>query len=125
MLDSVRIPLKVLNAAQLAAIAAMAFALAWFGLSVSAARLDAVAAERAVLAASRAFAEALDHGLHGVETDARNAALLIRPGDPGLSDSDRSAMLQDWLALKQIYREALQVAPDGRVRAARGARRTR
>jgi two-component system cell cycle sensor histidine kinase/response regulator CckA len=123
MLDSVRIPLKVLNAAQLAAIAAIAFALAWVGLGVSAARQAGVDAERTVLAASRAFAEALDHGLRGVESDARNAGLLIRPGDPALPDAERSMLLQDWLALNTIYREALQVAPDGTVRAASEARR--
>ncbi|KAB1074005.1 response regulator [Methylobacterium planeticum] len=123
MLDSVRIPLRVLNAAQLAGIAAVAFALAWLGLGVADSHPGSGAAEQAVLAAARAYAQAIDQGLHAVETDARNATLFLRPGDAALPDGERSALLQAWLSQNPVYREAILVTPEGGVRAAGDPRR--
>ncbi|QRE74519.1 response regulator [Methylobacterium aquaticum] len=124
MLDSVRISLKVLNAAQLASVAAAAFGLAWFGGALSGASHPA-ATERPALAqtlgqAARAYADALDEELSASINDARNAALLLRLDDPGLSDAWRSGRLQDWLALNARYRAATLIAPDGTLRAAGG-----
>ncbi|MEA1833183.1 response regulator [Methylobacterium durans] len=116
MLDSVRIPLKVLNAVQTAGVAAVAIWLASLGLGD--ARVDIGEPQRTALAASRAFSEAVDDGLNTLVSDVRGAALLLRPDDPGLSDPSRSALLRDWIALNPAYRSILLVAPSGEVRAA-------
>lgn len=120
MLDSVRIPLKVLNAAQLAGIAAAAFALACLSGLVGPAP---DAGQRAALEASRGFAEAVDEALGAAVADARNAALLLRPDDPDLGDAARADLLRDWLALNPRYRDAALIGPDGTVRAAGEPRR--
>ncbi len=124
MLDSVRISLKVLNAAQLASVAAAAFGLAWFGGALSGTSRHA-ATERPAIAqnlvqAARAYADALDEELSASINDARNAALLLRLDESTLSDAWRSGRLQDWLALNPRYRAAALVAPDGTLRAAGG-----
>ncbi|KMO42659.1 response regulator receiver protein [Methylobacterium variabile] len=118
MLDTIRISLKVLNAVQLAAVAAAAFALAWFGGALSGAR-PVAGIERPVLGqAARAFADAVDEELGGSIADARNAALLLRLDDPAVPDAWRAARLRDWLALNPRYRDAVLLAPDGALRAA-------
>ncbi|AWN34411.1 response regulator [Methylobacterium radiodurans] len=124
MLDSVRIPLKVLNAAQLAGIAAAAFALACLaaGLAVPD-RIDPDAGGRRVLEASRSFAEAVDEALTGAVTDARNVALLLRPDDPDLTEAARADLVRDWLALNPRYRDAVLIGLDGTVRTAGEPRR--
>ncbi|GEP05272.1 response regulator [Methylobacterium oxalidis] len=119
MLDSVRIPLKAWNALQLAGIAALAFGLTWFGLAGT--RL--AAGDPRVDAAARAFAEAVDDGLHEAVVDARGVALLLQPNDAGLSDAVRSAMLRDWIAIKPRYQAVSLVGPAGEVRAAEDPRR--
>ncbi|GJD81119.1 hypothetical protein GCM10007886_49340 [Methylobacterium gregans] len=123
MLDSVRIPLKVLNAAQLAGIAAAAFALACLGAGLVAPRSDPDAGGRGVLEASRSFAEAVDEALIGAVADARNVALLLRLDDPDLADAARVGLVRDWLALNPRYRDAVLIGPDGTVRAAGEPRR--
>ncbi|PIK68988.1 response regulator, partial [Methylobacterium frigidaeris] len=129
MLDSVRISLKVLNAAQLATVAAAAFGLAWFGGALSGAPRDAATARPALaqslVQAARAYADALDEELSASINDARNAALLLRLDDSTLSDSWRAGRLQDWLALNPRYRDAALLAPDGTLRAAGGPGGTR
>ncbi|MEG9505205.1 MAG: hypothetical protein MIN69_25690, partial [Methylorubrum extorquens] len=60
MLDSVRISLKVLNAAQLALIAAAALGLAWIGTAMLGAGPAADGAQRAAMTGARAFADAVD-----------------------------------------------------------------
>ena len=125
MPDSLRISLKVLNATQLAAIAAGALLLAWLG-TVALGTGTGPAAEGGrgtALAAARAFAEAVDAELHGSVGHARNAALLLRPDDPALSEDERTALLGDWLALNPRYHDAALIAPDGSVRAAADRRR--
>ncbi len=124
MLDSVRISLKVLNAAQLALIAAGALALAWIGTALLGAGPTADGAQRAVQTGARAFAEAVDAELHGSVADARTLALLLRPGDPALTEADRAALLRDWLALNPRYGDAALIGADGSVRAAADPRRT-
>ncbi|MGX5777585.1 response regulator [Methylorubrum zatmanii] len=123
MLDSLRISLKVLNAAQLAAVALAALLLAWAGTAVLGAGAAADAEHRAALAGARAFAEAVDAALHGSIGEARTAALLLRPRDPSLTDAERSSLLQDWLALHPRYHDAALIGPDGIVRAAADRRR--
>lgn len=124
MLDSVRISLKVLNAAQLALIAAGALALAWIGTAMLGAGPTADGAQRAALAGARAFAEAVDAELNGSVADARTVALLLRPEDAALGEAERSALLRDWLALNPRYSDAALIGPDGLVRAAADRRRT-
>ncbi|MEE7477189.1 response regulator, partial [Methylobacterium hispanicum] len=123
MLDSVRIPLKVLNAAQLAGIAAAAFALACLGGGLLAPRIDPDPGLRGIPEASRSFAEAVDEALTGAVADARNVALLLRPDDPDLADAARADLVRDWLALNPRYRDAVLIGPDGTVRAAGEPRR--
>lgn len=123
MLDSVRISLKVLNAAQLALIAAAALLLAWIGTAVIGAGPAADGAQRIAQTGARAFAEAVDAELHGGVADARTLALLLRPGDPALGEADRAALLRDWLALNPRYGDAALIGPDGSVRAAADPRR--
>ncbi len=124
MLDSVRISLKVLNAAQLALIAAGALALAWIGTAMLGGSPTADGAQRAALAGARAFAEAVDAELNGSVADARTVALLLRPEDAALGEAERSALLRDWLALNPRYSDAALIGPDGLVRAAADRRRT-
>ncbi|MGA4554465.1 response regulator [Methylorubrum aminovorans] len=124
MLDSVRISLKVLNAAQLALIAAGALLLAWIGTALLGAGPAADGAQRAAQSGARAFAEAVDTELHGSVADARTLALLLRPGDPALTEADRAALLRDWLALNPRYGDAALIGADGSVRAAADPRRT-
>ena len=124
MLDSVRISLKVLNAVQLALIAAAALGLAWIGAAIVGAGPAVDGAQRAALTGARAFAEAVDAELHGSVADARTLALLLRPGDPALSEADRAALLRDWLALNPRYGDAALIGADGSVRAAADPRRT-
>ncbi|WP_336489735.1 response regulator [Methylobacterium nigriterrae] len=123
MLDSWRIPLRVLNAAQLAGVAALVFALACSAFALSAARDGDEAARGAALTAARTFAEAIDRGLHEIDADARTAALLIRPTEAVSSDADRSALLEEWLAIRANYREAIVFGTDGLVRIASDPRR--
>ncbi|AWN55929.1 response regulator [Methylobacterium sp. 17Sr1-1] len=127
MLDSVRISLKVLNAAQLATVAAAAFGLAWFGgaLSGAAPTPERPALARNLVQAARAYADALDEELSASINDARNAALLLRLDDAALADSWRAGRLQDWLALNPRYRDAALLGPDGSLRAAGGPGGTR
>ncbi|AWB25133.1 response regulator [Methylobacterium currus] len=124
MLDSVRISLKVLNAAQLATVAAAAFGLAWFGGALSGPPRDAATAHpalaRNLVQAARSYADALDEELSASINDARNAALLLRLDDATLSDAWRAGRLRDWLALNPRYRDAALLAPDGALRAAGG-----
>ncbi|TNC12085.1 response regulator [Methylobacterium terricola] len=120
MLDSVRISLKVLNAAQLAGVAAAAFGLAWFGGALSSAPRQAGTERPALVQAARAYADALDEELGAAIGDARNAALLLRLDDSGVSDAWRAARLQDWLSLNPRYRDAVLLAPDGTPRASGG-----
>lgn len=124
MLDSVRISLKVLNAAQLALIAAAALLLAWIGTAILGAGPATDGAQRAALTGARAFAEAVDAELHGSVADARTLALLLRPGDPALGEAERAALLRDWLALNPRYGDAALIGSDGSVRAAADPRRT-
>ena len=124
MLDSVRISLKVLNAAQLALVAAGALALAWIGTAMLGTGPAADGAQRAALAGARAFAEAVDAELNGSVADARTVALLLRPEDAALGEAERSALLRDWLALNPRYSDAALIGPDGLVRAAADRRRT-
>ena len=123
MLDSVRISLKVLNAAQLALIAATALGLAWIGTAVLGAGPATDGAQRAAMTGARAFADAVDAELHGSVADARTVALLLRPGDPTLNEAERSALLRDWLVLNPRYGDAALIAADGSVRAAADPRR--
>ncbi|GJE70508.1 hypothetical protein CHKEEEPN_2046 [Methylorubrum podarium] len=123
MLDSVRISLKVLNAVQLALIAAAALLLAWIGTAVIGAGPATDGAQRIAQTGARAFAEAVDAELHGGVADARTLALLLRPGDPALSEAERAALLRDWLALNPRYGDAALIGPDGSVRAAADPRR--
>ncbi|MEH3117668.1 MAG: response regulator [Methylorubrum populi] len=123
MLDSVRISLKVLNAAQLALIAAAALLLAWIGAAVLGAGPAADGARRSVLAGARAVAEGIDAELHASVADARGAALLLRPNDPALADAERSSLLQQWITLGPRYHDAALIGPDGSVRAAADWRR--
>ncbi|KMO31051.1 hypothetical protein VQ03_27800, partial [Methylobacterium tarhaniae] len=124
MLDSVRISLKVLNAAQLAAVAAAAFGLAWFGGMLSGAPrpagIERHALGQTLVQAARSYADALDEELSASINDARNAALLLRLDDPAVPDSWRAGRLEDWLALNPRYRDAALLAPDGALRAAGG-----
>lgn len=125
MPDSMRISLKVLNATQLAAIAAGTLLLAWLG-TVALGIGTGPAAEGGrgtALTAARTFAEAVEAELRGSVGHARNAALLLRPEDPALSEAERTALLGDWLALNPRYHDAALIAPDGRVRAAADRRR--
>ncbi|AWN49597.1 response regulator [Methylobacterium terrae] len=121
MLDSVRISLKVLNAAQLAGVAAAAFGLAWYGGALSTAPREAGSERPALVQAARAYADALDEELGASIGDARNAALLLRLDDSAVPDAWRAARLQDWLALNPRYRDAVLLAPDGTLRASGGA----
>lgn len=123
MLDSVRISLKVLNAAQLALIAAAALGLAWIGTAMLGAGPAADGAQRAAMTGARAFADAVDAELHGSVADARTVALLLRPGDPTLGEAERSVLLRDWLALNPRYGDAALIGADGSVRAAADPRR--
>ncbi len=117
-----RVPLKILNAAQLAAVTAAALLVAWAGLAFGTApSLDAERA--AVQAGARALADSLEAQLRGGVADARNLALLLQLDDPARADGDRSALLQDWLALNPRYREAALIGIDGSVRAATDRRR--
>ncbi|MGX7707104.1 response regulator [Methylobacterium sp. Gmos1] len=127
MLDSVRISLKVLNAAQLATVAAAAFGLAWFGGALSGAPStpERPALAHTLVQAARAYADALDEELSASINDARNAALLLRLDDATLPDSWRTGRLQDWLALNPRYRDAALLSPDGTLRAAGGPGGTR
>ncbi|CAO4173147.1 response regulator [Methylorubrum populi] len=123
MLDALRISLKVLNAAQLAAVALVALLLAWAGTAILGAEPSTNAEQQTALAGARAFAEAVDAELRGSVGDARTAALLLRPQDPTLTDAGRSDLLQDWLALNPRYHDAALIGPDGTVRAAADRRR--
>ncbi|KMO19946.1 response regulator [Methylobacterium platani] len=120
MLDSVRISLKVLNAAQLAGVAAAAFGLAWFGGALPTAPRGPGSERPALVQAARAYADALDEELAASIAEARNAALLLRLDDAAISDAWRAARLQDWLALNPRYRDAVLLAPDGTLRASGG-----
>ncbi|BAU89999.1 response regulator receiver protein [Methylorubrum populi] len=124
MLDSVRISLKVLNAAQLALIAAAALLLAWIGAAIVGAGPAADGAQRTALTGARAFAEAVNAELHGSVAQARTLALLLRPGDPALGEADRATLLRDWLTLNPRYGDAALIGADGSVRAAADSRRT-
>ncbi|MFH6786180.1 response regulator [Methylobacterium sp. MA0201] len=117
MLDSVRISLKVLNAAQLAGVAAAAFGLAWFGGALSRAPQGGGTERPALVQAARAYADALDEELGASIAEARNAALLLRLDDPGVTDAWRASRLQDWLSFNPRYRDAVLLAPDGTPRA--------
>lgn len=123
MLDSVRISLKVLNAAQLALVAAAALLLAWIGAAVLGAGASVEGPERSAQAGARALAEGIDAGLHASVADARSAALLLRPGDATLTDPERASLLQQWVALGSRYHDAALIGPDGSVRAAADGRR--
>jgi two-component system cell cycle sensor histidine kinase/response regulator CckA len=127
MLDSVRISLKLLNAAQLATVAAAAFGLAWFGgaLSGAAPMPERPALTQNLVQAARAYADALDEELSASINDARNAALLLRLDDAAVADAWRAGRLQDWLALNPRYRDAALLGADGTVRAAGGPGGTR
>ncbi len=77
MLDSVRISLKVLNAAQLAGVAAAAFGLAWFGGALPTAPRGPGSERPALVQAARAYADALDEELA--------ASIAERPATPPCS----------------------------------------
>ncbi|GJD58575.1 response regulator [Methylobacterium dankookense] len=117
MLESARISLRALNAVQLAAIAAAALLLAWMAATVTAGSPDAEGQRRVLLAAARAFAESADADLRVSVADARNAALLLRADESGLSDPERSALLEDWLRHSPRYHDVSLISPAGTVRA--------
>ncbi|ACL58649.1 response regulator [Methylobacterium nodulans] len=123
MLDSVRIPLKVLNAAQLAGVAAVVVALAWLAFTLASAPDRDAAIRRAELVLSRAYADAIDHDLNQIEADARMLALLLRSAGSGPAASDGLGIMRDFLRLKPAYREAALVAADGTVTIASNPRR--
>ncbi|MGU3464395.1 response regulator [Methylobacterium sp. C33D] len=118
-----QISLGLLNALQVAIAAAAGFAAAVL-IVVPAAQPGTVpSAQEMVGSASRAYVAGIEARLRQTVGEARNAALTFRDGDGPLSADQRAARLRAWLDLNPVYRDAVLVAPDGTVLAARDERR--
>ncbi|MFE1600450.1 response regulator [Methylobacterium sp. ID0610] len=122
MLDSVRIPLKVWNAAQLAGVAAAVTAGAWLTFALSATPDVAAETRRVERALSQAYAEAVAQDLGQIEADARTLGLLVQAAGAGAA-TEGPALMRAFLRLKPAYREATLAAPDGTVTIASDPRR--
>lgn len=118
-----QISLGLLNALQVAIAAAAGFAAAVLIVVPAARPGPAASPQEMVGSASRAYVAALAARLRQTVVDARNAALMLRDDEGLLSADQRAARLRGWLDLNPVYRDAVLVAPDGTVLAARDERR--
>lgn len=118
-----KISLGLLNALQVAIAAAAGFAAALLIVVPAAQPGTASSPQEMVDSASRAYVAAIAARLRQTVGEARNAALTLRDDDGLLSADQRAARLRAWLALNPAYRDAVLVAPDGTVLAARDEHR--